>query len=175
MNTIKVNKVISYCDGINLFLGKDNGDNLYMVSFLEEDGCTDKFFAVECTKDQYSQYVNLRIDLHDIIMNRKSLPRWYKVSVPDFDYSRELELQEQNVTFPDDYLPPRSDLDAVRKAIHESEIQECVCSIIDSFESGLNEEAKSGPHDFGDPSCYNNHTPYQKEPYYDNSINKLAA
>ena len=122
MKPIKLEVVLSYCDGINLFLGKDGVGHLYMVSALESDENIDTFFAVECTKDQYVQYQNFRIDLYDIIMKRSGLC-WYKVDVPNFDYSCELILQEQTGPLPDEYLPQRSDLAGLRKEMDEAEMK----------------------------------------------------
>lgn len=188
MNTIKLENILSYCDGITRFLGKDASGNLYMAAIIKEDDDMDKFFAVGCTEDQYLQYINLRIDLYDVVINRKSTPIWYKVDVLGFDYSCDLELQEQDMAFPDEYLPYRPDLDALRKVIQESEMKNrefevydevevdaCESTFIDAATKPLMPVANFSFDGFNDSPCSPKHTPHQGNTGNEDPSKRLAA
>ena len=176
MNTIKLQNILSYHDGVGLFLGEDLGGKLYMVSFIEETETADTFFAVECTKDQYVQFLNLRIDLYGIIVNRPDLSSWYKVNVLGFDYAQNMVLEKKTTAFPDKYLPPRANLDEQRRESREEQMQICA-SFVDNESPNTGSLSKNDTPlrtlDCHIPPRLSN-TPPQGKNYYENSLGLVA-
>ena len=103
MNQLHVEKILDYCDLPLLFVARDDFDTLYL-SLLFDDEPEPVYTAIRISQCRFSEFLDGRLDLRDIMEKPESKGEYFNVTVEDSQYVMQPLLVRE---LPEERLPDR--------------------------------------------------------------------
>ena len=104
MSEIYYTDTLVYCDGVQVFEGRDCDDYTYVGAMIDTVGDADRYLVVSAARDSLRQFKSGAKDLRTLLVEGAE-QRWYTTCVKD-DFTLPIILEPQELKVTDsDFLP----------------------------------------------------------------------
>ena len=103
MRTIKPTEVLDYCDGIEIFTGRDSAGDHYIALMVESTPRCDRYVVAETAPERLRQFRSRALDLRTLLLEAPG-GEWY-ITNADVPYGKPLTLHPQEGPIPENFLP----------------------------------------------------------------------